>query len=187
MIRRLKKYISNYLCHAIITHTSFERGYGIVPARFILSINRFGKDYLLEIESNFRILKNGKSILVFDDMFLDRCCHELSIEEYQSQREIEKSLLFQNLCNFNSICSHKRINRVSISRCGDIKLFVQHNIELQILNDSHNVDDVIVRLKDCQRSEDYTTKNGTVKKLLSTVFEVRNTNESELLLSWDCN
>lgn len=179
----LKSILYNYVKSAHVTFLSFERGYGIVPARFYLHINRFGKEYRLEIETNFRVLKNGKSILNFDDMFLNKDGHEFSIEEYQSQISIEKSLLSCNLSDFNLYCSKKKIYRVLISTCGDITLFIRPKIELQIINDSHNVDDVLIRLRDCQKTKIFTTNKGKEKRLLSTVFEVRNSKTGDLLVS----
>ena len=179
----LKSILSSYVKSAYVMSLSFERGYGLVPARFYLHINRLGKEYRLEIESNFRVLKNGKSILCFDDMFLNIDGHEFSIEEYQSQKGIEKSLLSCNICNFNVVCSRKKIHRVLISTCGDITLFIRPKIELQIINDSHNVDDVLIRLRDCQKTRIFTTNKGTEKRFLSTIFEVRSSKTSDLSVS----
>ena len=176
MIDGLKSILSSYVKSAHVTFLSFERGYGIVPARFYLHINRLGKEYRLEVESNFRVLKNGKSILNFDDMFLNKDGHELSIEEY---------LLSYNLCDFNLFCKRKKIYRVFISTCGDITLFIRPKIELQIINDSHNVDDVLIRLKDCQKAKIFTTNKGIEKRLLSTIFEVRSSKTGDLLVSWE--
>ena len=185
MTDSLKSILSRYVKSANVTSLSFERGYGIVPARFNLHINKLGKEYRLEIGSNFRVLKNGRSILDFDDMFLNKDGHEFSIEEYQSQKDIEKSLLSCNICNVNSLCSGKKIYRVSISACGDITLFIQPKIELQIINDSHNVDDVLIRLRDCQKTISFTTNKGTEEKLLSTIFEVRSSKTSDLSVLQD--
>ncbi len=183
MISDLKSTLSKYIKSSYVGSVSFERGYGIVPARFELCINKSGKEYRLDIESNFRVLKNGKSILNFDDMFLDKCGHEFSVEEYQSQRGIEKSLLSNNLSNLKDFCAGKRIDRVLISKCGDITFLIRPKIEMQIINDSHNVDAVLFRLRDCQNTKIYITENGKREELLSTIIEVRSSTTGDLFVS----
>ncbi|MBQ7444903.1 MAG: hypothetical protein IJS71_03050 [Clostridia bacterium] len=187
MISDVRSTLSKYIKSSCVVSVSFERGYGIVPARFELCINKSGKEYRLDIESNIRVLQNGKSILSFDDMFLDRCGHEFSVEEYQSQRGIEKSLLSCTLSNLIDLCIGKRIARVMISKCGDITLLMRPKIEMQIINDSHNVDAVLFRLRDLQKTKIYLTKNGKKEELLSTIFEVRSSTTGDLLVSWKEN
>lgn len=184
MISDLKSTLSKYVKSSRVVSVSFERGYGIVPARFELCINKSEKEYRLDIESNFRVLKDGKSILSFDDMFLDKCGHEFSVEEYQSQRDIEKSLLSCTLSNLIDLCAGKRIARVLISKCGDITLLIRPKIEMQIINDSHNVDAVLFRLRDLQKTKIYITKNGKKEELLPTIFEVKSSKTGDLLVSW---
>ncbi len=183
MNKRVKRLLSKYIVPASIESLSFERGYGIIPARFKLLFTKGEKKYLLEIEANFRVLNNGKSILVFDDMFLDECCHEFSIEEYQKQKGIEKSLLFHALCNANNLCSNKKVYKVRVSKCGDVSILVHPKIELQIINDSHNIDDCIFRLRDCQKKKEYITNSGIQVGLLLTIFEVKNSLSDDLTVS----
>ena len=64
---------------------------------------------------------------------------------------------------------------------------IRPKIEMQIINDSHNVDAVLFRLRDLQKTKIYLTKNGKKEELLSTIFEVRSSTTGDLLVSWKEN
>jgi hypothetical protein len=67
-------------------------------------------------------VKRGKTLLRYNDLFLDKAGKEISKKEFRSQTGIEKTLLQTNLEYVNNAFSGKNINKISLSSYGDLKV-----------------------------------------------------------------
>ena len=83
----------NELRGATFSAMRFVRGYGIINDRFDLSFKCKDGKVILEIETNIRIRDDESVLLAFNDLYLDKSRHEISIRRYRSQTGIEKTYL----------------------------------------------------------------------------------------------
>ena len=100
----------------------FERGLGIVDDAFYLTLKSRDCIAVVKIVTNLRCVKRGKTLLRYNDLFLDKAGKEISKKEFRSQTGIEKTLLQTNLEYVNNAFSGKSINKISLSSYGDLKV-----------------------------------------------------------------
>ncbi len=130
-----------------IEKISFQRGLGIVPAWFTITLIDENKKKLnLEIEANFRILGLTENILSFEDLFLDHSMHEISRRKYQSQKAIEKTYLEKTLLRANQIFDKRKIRWAKFYPYGDLELKCYKAGKIHIINDTHECDASLFRL-----------------------------------------
>lgn len=93
----------------------FERGLGIIDDAFLLTLKSIdsSKVIALKIFTNLRCFYKGKVILRYHDLFLDQQMKKMTIKMYESQKEIEKSLLQLELDEINSYFANKIIHSIS--------------------------------------------------------------------------
>jgi len=131
-----KNKIEKLLINSIINNIFFERGYGLLPAKFIIALNG-DMPFSICVETNFRIRDEKNNLLSFDDMFLDFKQKELSIRKYRSQKNIEKSYLGRALLSINDLLKDETIKEVEIKEYGDMIIKTSNHLTLEIINDTH--------------------------------------------------
>lgn len=140
-------YIWNVLNKATIKDIRCIRR-ACLPAIMEVHIAKDGVNYIVSTKVNFRILCNGESVLVFDDMVLDKKGNELSYRRYCAQKDLEKTLICEELIKVNALFRNKKIYSCVVSSYGDVELNVRRIGKIQFLNTTHYNDyDVLTILR----------------------------------------
>lgn len=132
---------------ANVTNISFVRGYGIIEDYFCLIFENSTIKYKFEIETNFRIRDKNRILLAFNDLYIDSRGKEISVRKYRSQKNIEKTLLFQNLNIVNQKINNTCIKDIKMFFYGDINIILNNGIVIEILNDTHKENSILLRLE----------------------------------------
>ncbi len=147
-----------------------------MPARFeVYILNDSGK-YVIECETNFRVVMNNKNILCFNDIYLKNDYNEFTDEEFQSQKDIELSLLYKNLMNIKDLIVNTKITDCKISLCNDIELITSNNLIIQFINDVHGNLCSSFRILSLENKRNVNVSNEKVFSLPETVYEIKNDN-----------
>ena len=170
-----------FLTDAVIVDLRAVRGLGIVPTRMEIEILREGEHFVMEAETNFRVLCDGRAILCFDDLFLNKKHREMSPKTFRAQSGIENSLLCENIALTLEKIRGKKIRKIRISPCGDVEICVSRNTKLQILNDTHLADSCVFRLVTKDKTGVFMAENGKTYPIAETLFEMVNGNRNDLL------
>lgn len=166
--------LKDFLLNSMVMDLRVIRGLGIIPTRSEIEIMKDDKRFILEIESNFRIIYKDSLLLCFNDLFLDKNYKEMSIRKYRSQKDIEKTLLFRNLNLYKNKIINKKIKNVIVSKYGDINITLSNYCKIHIINDIHLYDSSILRINTKDRTEQFTSNNGKSFMIPKTVFEMKN-------------
>lgn len=116
----------------------FERGLGIVDDAFYLTFDSDSGAIVVKIITNLRLLKGGKTMVRYHDLFLKRDGKKISKKEYLSQRGIERTLLQTELDEANRLFFGERIERILFSAYGDMRVSLPNGASI-IANDDLDV------------------------------------------------
>lgn len=137
----------NELRGATFSAMRFVRGYGIINDRFDLSFKCKDGKVILEIETNIRIRDDESVLLAFNDLYLDKSRHEISIRRYRSQTGIEKTYLSKCVEQTNMLLNKQIIENIMIFYYGDIIIKFKNGILIEIFNDTHKEGAVLYRYR----------------------------------------
>lgn len=167
--------INEFLSNAKVVDLRFVRGLQIVPARFEIDVDCNGNIYTLEAEVNFRVLYKNKMLVCFQDLFLEKNYTEMSIKKYRSQKNIEKTLLYNNIQTVMRKIINRRIRKVHFFPYGDVIVYISRQSQLHFINDTHENDSCVFRIVSKSEFQTFEADGGSfaLNKLL---FEVKNIN-----------
>mgnify|MGYP004527858261 FL=1 len=104
--------INDLLVDKTIKSIQVVRGLGIIPTRLEIEVCDEKEYYIIEVESNFRILDRRNCLVCFDDLYLDSKCNELTPQKFRKQKGVENTLIFFNIKSFFAVaCSKYRFHR----------------------------------------------------------------------------
>ncbi|MFA7417318.1 MAG: hypothetical protein WCZ19_02130 [Acholeplasma sp.] len=136
---------------------------------FSLVFKSENETIVIEVETDFRIRNSEKILLAFNDLYIDQKGRELSVRRFRSQKDIEKTYLSVALSELNKYILNLNIINVEIKAYGDIYIFFENNLVVEIFNDTH-LDDVVL----------YRITRENVEEIIT--YEVKYLNE-ELVIS----
>lgn len=166
----------DFLLGAKILDLRLVRGLGIVPARFELELFYDDNIYILETEVNFRVIYMNASLVCFDDLYLNKNYEEISLKKYRSQKNIENTLLFENIKKALKVIANKKIRKVKITEYGDVDIFVSRRTKIQIINDTHLNESCIFKIISKNELTTILTDNAKSFKVPKVLFEIINYN-----------
>lgn len=122
-----KKYVFNKI--------EFERGLGIIGDAFYITLNSSNSIMVIRSFVNTRVIKNGKIILRYHDLFLRPDWKPLTRKEYRKQNDIELSLLYSELNVFNTETINSVMRLLNIKKNGDLTVLLSRGIRIESIND----------------------------------------------------
>ncbi len=168
--------INDLLVDKTIKNIQVVRGLGIIPTRIEIEVCDEKEYFIIEVESNFRILDRTNCLVCFDDLYLDSKCNEMTPQKFRKQKGVENTLIFFNINRNYKRIVDKKIKKIKISPFGDVDLYLSNRVKIQIINDTHLNDSCILRIKWKNSFEEYIANNGKIFKIQKVIFEMKNEN-----------
>lgn len=78
--------INDLLVDKTIKNIQVVRGLGIIPTRIEIEVCDEKEYFIIEVESNFRILDRTNCLVCFDDLYLDSKCNEMTLKNLENKK-----------------------------------------------------------------------------------------------------
>jgi hypothetical protein len=115
----------------------FQRCFGLLNNLFVLNFGRKNAEFTIHCSCFLRFVNNEKVLMTYNDLFLDKKGHEMSIKKYRSQETYEESLLSTNISFLIEALLGSFVSDVIGTNFGDLKIVFSNGIACEIINDTH--------------------------------------------------
>lgn len=108
------------------------------------------------VETNIRVRTNSKILFNFNDLWLDKNGNEMTNDSFDKMINIEGSFLSSKLEEVNNGCKNNLIKNVSLKKYGDLIIYLENGVVIEIINDTHLENAIIFTIEDFSSAKEIT-------------------------------
>lgn len=108
------------------------------------------------VETNIRVRTNSKILFNFNDLWLDKNRNEMTNDAFDKMINIEDSFLSLKLEEVNNDCKNILIKNVSLKKYGDLIIYLENGVVIEIINDTHLENAIIFTVEDYSFAKEIT-------------------------------
>lgn len=113
----------------------FERGLGIIEDAFLVTIKSDECLVIFQIFTNLRFVKRNTILLRYQDLLLKPNWKPITKKEYRLQKEIEDTLLSEEIETIEKKIKGKEIKSIRFTEYGDLYISFGNNGSIQAFDD----------------------------------------------------
>ena len=117
------------------------------------------------METNIRVRTNSKILFNFNDLWLDKNGNEMTNDSFDKMINIEGSFLSSKLEEVNNGCKNNLIKNVSLKKYGDLIIYLENGVVIEIINDTHLENAIIFTIEDFSSAKEITFEEFSSKML----------------------
>jgi len=100
------------------------------------------------VETNIRVRTNSKILFNFNDLWLDKNKNEMTNDVFDKMINVEDSFLSFKLQEVNNNYKSNLIKNVSLKKYGDLIIYLENGVVIEIINDTHLENAIIFTIED---------------------------------------